>query len=666
MRTIATNCLRGSVKKTNLKVFSFITIFFSIALLLISAPIIAQITDPFTQCTNGCTSNDVQIQRAYLVQSTSPYSELSSSFQCQGSANVKLALDLTTKTPRVGVYVFARVVNHANHATVYATVGECFSTALASGGTTKVVFNQAVTWPCGTQIDLMDVFIGWGTGNTDFCAGSSDPRCPATPSKCFSLPPGQYITIQIPSASNSSLTQCETTVGGGTSSFNLTSLNSAVSNNASGVTVNWWETYSGGVLSNNIPNAGAYVSGSKNVYAKVKNNADTTAYSVSTVSLSVVGRPAVYTLSGNSICASAPNTGVITLSGSQTGVSYQLKKASDNSNVGSAVGGTGSALQWTSLPAATNYYVVATGASPTSCTSQTGNASVTSVSNPTVYTLTGNSICSSAPNTGVLTLSNSQSGVSYQLKKASDNSNVGSSLSGTGSSVQWTGIPANVNYYVVATGAIPTSCTSQTLNASVSETANPGAPSVSYNAPACDEATFSITVSGLLQNDVVTVLDKNGAPIAALNPASPYTVPASTTSKTFSGIPAGSGYQVTQTRGGCTSSAQSCGTSSGTITQRQLPAPSLVLTEQAPVVKAYPNPFNDRIRFVVNAPSAGDGSLDIYNIMGQKVKTVYKGHINAGNNSFELNVAKKQQATLIYIFRVGDKKVTGKLLQLNN
>lgn len=109
-----------------------------------------------------------------------------------------------------------------------------------------------------------------------------------------------------------------------------------------------------------------------------------------------------------------------------------------------------------------------------------------------------------------------------------------------------------------------------------------------------------------------------------------------------------------------------CGGSAGT-TQKQTPVKSTTIaTIQDPVVNAYPNPFNDRVKFVINAPAAGNGSLDIYNVMGQKIKTVYQGHINTGNNSFELTIPKKQQATLIYIFRVGDKKITGKLLQLNN
>jgi hypothetical protein len=209
-------------------------------------------------------------------------------------------------------------------------------------------------------------------------------------------------------------------------------------------------------------------------------------------------------------------------------------------------------------------------------------------------------------------------------------------------------------------------CGTNTSDVTVTVTGQPSGPSVQYNAPACDETTFSITVSGLQQGDIVTVKDKNGAAIAGLSPTSPYTVPASTASKIFTGIPAGSGYQVTLSRNGCLSAPTSC-PSSGSRTLRTTEEKSNLMIESSkPAVKAFPNPFNDRVKFVVKSPDAGNGSLEIYNLLGQKVKTIYQGHINSGDQSFELTIPKRQQATLIYIFRVGNKQVTGKLLQLNN
>jgi hypothetical protein len=144
---------------------------------------------------------------------------------------------------------------------------------------------------------------------------------------------------------------------------------------------------------------------------------------------------------------------------------------------------------------------------------------------------------------------------------------------------------------------------------------------------------------------------------------------------TFSNLLTGdvTGVQIQNNTSGCPSATVSCSSLSSNLASsctsagvtNKVQEESLVLTAE-PTVKAYPNPFNDRVKFVINSPAAGNGSLEVYNVMGQRVKTVYQGRINAGNQSYELVIPKKQQETLIYILRVDGKKVTGKLLQLNN
>jgi hypothetical protein len=87
--------------------------------------------------------------------------------------------------------------------------------------------------------------------------------------------------------------------------------------------------------------------------------------------------------------------------------------------------------------------------------------------------------------------------------------------------------------------------------------------------------------------------------------------------------------------------------------------------ESQTTVKAYPNPFSDKVKFLVTSAAAGRGSLEVYNMMGQKVKTVYQGFITKGSQTFELSLPNQQVANLIYVLRVGDKKMSGKLLQIN-
>jgi hypothetical protein len=88
-------------------------------------------------------------------------------------------------------------------------------------------------------------------------------------------------------------------------------------------------------------------------------------------------------------------------------------------------------------------------------------------------------------------------------------------------------------------------------------------------------------------------------------------------------------------------------------------------TESTTTVKAYPNPFSDRVKFMVTSSVAGNGNLEVYNMMGQKVKTVYQGYIAKGTQTFELSLPNQSVGNLVYVLRVGDKKMTGKILQIN-
>ena len=125
--------------------------------------------------------------------------------------------------------------------------------------------------------------------------------------------------------------------------------------------------------------------------------------------------PTLFNLTGNgSYCAGGTGLNV-TLSGSQSGVNYQLKKNSVNQ--GSAVSGTGSTLVWNNMLFGT-YTVVATYAASPNCSANMNNTvTITESPAPTVFTLTGGgSYCTGGSGLSV-TLSGSQTGINYQLKK---------------------------------------------------------------------------------------------------------------------------------------------------------------------------------------------------------------------------------------------------------
>jgi hypothetical protein len=80
---------------------------------------------------------------------------------------------------------------------------------------------------------------------------------------------------------------------------------------------------------------------------------------------------------------------------------------------------------------------------------------------------------------------------------------------------------------------------------------------------------------------------------------------------------------------------------------------------------AAPNPFNDRVRFTLESAVSGKGSLELYNMLSQKVKTVFQGYIQKGQvQTIEYSVPGTQRTNLFYVFRVGDQKTTGMLIDL--
>ena len=82
-------------------------------------------------------------------------------------------------------------------------------------------------------------------------------------------------------------------------------------------------------------------------------------------------------------------------------------------------------------------------------------------------------------------------------------------------------------------------------------------------------------------------------------------------------------------------------------------------------VSAYPNPFTDKVTFSIVSPVSGKASLDIYNIMGQKLHTAYQGYLFAGRGQvIEYSVPTIYKGSLIYTLRVGDKQVNGKIVQM--
>jgi PKD repeat protein len=226
--------------------------------------------------------------------------------------------------------------------------------------------------------------------------------------------------------------------------------------------------------------------------------------------------------------------------------------------------------------------------------------------------------------------------------------------------------PTSTTIYTVTTTKTSTGC-SNTDNVTVTVSAvAPATPTFCVVQPSlCGPATGSITILSPLGADYEYSIN-NGTSWQA--------------SAVFNNLAAGSvtGIKVKKLSSGCISTAANCDASTCSQSARiattstqdntQIVTNGLTdlnLTNGQTTIKAFPNPFSDNVKFVVTASQGGNGSLELFNMLGQKVKTVFQGRILSGANTFQVNLPFMKSAQLIYVLRVGDKKVTGKLLQLN-
>jgi len=590
-------------------------------------------------CKLGCTSNDVQIKAAYLSDASG--NKLSASFVCppSGSAAVYLTLELTTKTPRVGVVIYANIKNFTGGTpgSIIATPSQCFGVAL-NQPTNKVTFQNSFAWPCGTPIAMTDVFLGWGTGNTNFCTGSGF-QCPATSSKCYSLPPGQYIAIETPVPQDQTITQCSDQPGGSTSTFNLSNVSVT---NSSNVTITWWENFtSPGTFSNQIlsQNLGSYSSASKIIYAKITSNADNNVFTVARVTLVVNQTPNLTITNPTAVCS--PATVDITAAAITTGsilpAGTSLTYYTDNNN--------SPGTQITSAAAQSlgngKYWIKATTATTPECINAKSVIATVNITPAAPQATLTQPNCSVSTGTIVVT-SPLGAGITFSI----DGTNYQSSATFGNVSPGTYNVTAKSNNCT-------SSATSKTINSAPPAALAPSL-CILQQPDLCGNSTGSLRVTNPTGPGYQYSKD-NGANWQ--------------TNSDFTGLAAGSNPSIiVKNADGCISAATSCSSADPTCLSSVTSKVSVTtenITASQTTVKAYPNPFSDKVRFELTSSVAGNGNLEVYNMMGQRVKTIYKGFISSGTQTFELNLPTRQIASLIYVLRIGDKKISGKLLQIN-
>ncbi len=229
--------------------------------------------------------------------------------------------------------------------------------------------------------------------------------------------------------------------------------------------------------------------------------------------------------------------------------------------------------------------------------------------------------------------------------------------------VKITGGTGTVTLRLTVTSDANPSCGTATSDVTVTVNDHPAAPDAEMVTPLCTDKTFKVVV----HNSVVGVTYTATQPLNS-NPYS-SSKPGNGGDITFTGLTFGDGFSVTASNdaSGCTSGATTCDGSSSLISTSQQSSgiSTQSLKTESPKVLAAPNPFNDKIRFSFQSPVSGKGTLELYTLMGQKVKTVFEGFVQKGQvQTIDYSVPASQRTNLIYIFRIGNFKTSSMLIGL--
>jgi hypothetical protein len=250
-------------------------------------------------------------------------------------------------------------------------------------------------------------------------------------------------------------------------------------------------------------------------YTVVATNIATSCMNTMSGSVTIVATPlpALFAVSGGgNYCAGGAGLHVM-LSGSNTGVSYQLMIGS--MPVGAAMAGTGSAIDFGAQLSPGSYTVMATN-NTSGCTNMmTGSATINVNSLPAVYTVnsSGTSYCSGG--TGInIWLTNSAPGTSYQLYNSG--TATGSPVAGTGSTADFGYQLVGGTYTVVGTNTSTGCSSNMTGTATVVVNALPTAFTVTGGGSYCAGGPgVNVGLSG--SNVGVTYqLMKDGGPVGSV------------------------------------------------------------------------------------------------------------------------------------------------------
>jgi hypothetical protein len=219
------------------------------------------------------------------------------------------------------------------------------------------------------------------------------------------------------------------------------------------------------------------------------------------------------------------------------------------------------------------------------------------------------------------------------------------------------GVYGTVTLRLTVTSNATPSCGSQYSDVTVTINDLPTPPDVTYNAPACNSAFFSVTVNS---PEVGTyILSRTGYDDIKI-------VSDGTNEVLFENLAAGSGYSVVyENSSKCVSGANNCGgagligkSSSSSLQTTDKAAP----TQRSIRTEAYPNPTGRDATINFSVPRSGHVKVDVYNALGRYVTTLFDGEAKGGeSHSVVLKGAQLPTGTYYYKVTTDGKTKTNRI-----
>lgn len=226
-----------------------------------------------------------------------------------------------------------------------------------------------------------------------------------------------------------------------------------------------------------------------------------------TINITVNPLPTVFNVTGGgTLCSGGAGT-PISLSGSQTGVSYQLKDAA-NSNVGAAIVGTGAALNFGNIAVGGTYTVLATNTTTTCNLVMNGSAIITVDPVSVGGTVNTSTIVCSGTNSGTLTLAGHTGNV-IRWESSINGGGSWNTIANTTTSQTYTNLTANTLYRAVVKSGVCAEANSASATITIDPVSVGG--TVSTSAAVCTGANNgTLTLSGHTGNLVRWESSTNG------------------------------------------------------------------------------------------------------------------------------------------------------------